>query len=136
MNLPEPWASYYSDARELAIETAIEEVYKDWWKGNIRDDVYGVNDPDFNRSSAAMILIGLYAEYGCNIQNLASELLMFDFRKRDKGTYPIMYCATIERVYATYREMLTSPSTEGAVLRSRLKKVLQIADKKLAGLDS
>jgi hypothetical protein len=135
MNLPEPWATYYQSAREYAIETAIEEVFS-WWPGNIRDDVYGLGSQDFNQYCAALILVGMYAEYGCNMQNLASELLMYDFRKRDKGNYPVFYCATIERLFATYREMLTSPSTEGAILRARLKKVLKVAEKKLAGLEA
>jgi hypothetical protein len=134
MQLPEPWATYYQDAVELAIEESIREYFH-WWEGDIRDDAYGAKDAEFSKNCAALILVGLYAERGCNMGDLALELLMHDTRNRDVGAYPITHCATIEVLFNRYRELAASDSIEGKALRSACKGVLKIVEKKLGELE-
>lgn len=143
MNLPEPYLTYYRDTLELAIETSIAAVF--WWWGdddpdnkyhNIRDDCYDhYTTSNWSRKVAAVILCGLYKEMGCDMENLTSELLILDLRKRDKGRYPVTYNATIDKLCDNYKELLTSPSSEGEIFRSRLKAVKKEIQKRMEEFD-
>lgn len=61
----------------------------------------------------ALILVALYVEYGCDMEDLASELLIFDLRGRNAGRHP-----RIDKLYAQYRELMTSFFVRGTLLRN------------------
>ena len=60
----------------------------------------------------ALILVALYVEYGCDMDDLASELLIFDLRGRNAGRHP-----RIDKLYTQYRELMTSFFVRGTLLR-------------------
>lgn len=124
---------YLRSTMELEIERSVQDAFDDW--PTIRDETYGHNSDDFRKKVAAIILTGLYVDYGCDIENLASEFLMLDFRKRDTGNYPELYCATIANLYDQYKILVTSPSSEGEFFRSKKRSIERRIKKKLEFID-
>ena len=68
----------------------------------------------------ALLLVALYVEYGCDMDDLAAELLIFDLRGRNAGRHP-----RIDKLYGQYRELMTSFFVRGALLRQYRELVIK-----------
>lgn len=98
------------DALELCIEQAVEDVFP-----GCRDDETMLNPYSMysgKEKYPAWCLVSMYIEYGCDMDDLALELLNKDYRNRRMNRYP-----TIEKLYEEYNEMRGNPFTSGHKLR-------------------
>lgn len=94
-----------------ALAYCIDEAIANVFGQDVRDEEnpYRMNK---DGNYPALILVALYVEYGCDMDDLASELLIFDLRGRNAGRHP-----RIDKLYTQYRELMTSFFVRGTLLR-------------------
>ena len=96
------------DTIELCIEEVIEKMF-----GKVRDDVKNPYQMyNLVNNYPALLLVAMYIDYGCSLDNLASELLIADIRNRHGGKHP-----RIGKLYMQYKEIYKSFFVRGAMLR-------------------